>query len=97
MLIKDEQHPTYIILLCKRWTSMISTYFNHNACVKKFKINNFFSLKLMNTNVWIPQNLNYILILTIFTFCNAHALVSYTKIDLRRLVSQRKKQNYKLI
>ena len=29
--IKDEWHPTYVIMMCKRWTSMNSTNFLRNA------------------------------------------------------------------
>ena len=63
---KDVLHPTYIIMLCKHWTSMISANFFRNACVKNKKIVIFFFLQLMNNNVWIPQNLNYRENLTIF-------------------------------
>ena len=65
----DELHPTYVTLLCKCWTSMISTNSFRNASVKNKKIFNFFFfLKLMNTHVWIPQNFYYIENLTIFKF-----------------------------
>ena len=46
-------------MLCKRWTSMISANFSRNAYGKNWKLNFFFFLKLINTNVWIPQNFNY--------------------------------------
>ena len=50
--LKDDQHPTYVIMLCKRETSMISANFFRNECVKNEKKNIFFFfLKLMNINV----------------------------------------------
>ena len=52
---KDEY---VVIMLCKRWTSMISANFFRNA--KSLKNITLFFLKLMNTNVWIPHNLNNI-------------------------------------
>ena len=33
-LLKDDQHPTYVIMLCKRGTSMISANFFRNTCEK---------------------------------------------------------------
>ena len=35
---KDDQHPTYVIMLYKRGTSMISANFFRNACAKNEKI-----------------------------------------------------------
>ena len=65
--MKDDQHPTYVIMLCKRGTSMICANFSRNACGKNDKIF-FFFFKLMNINVWIPQNFNYNETLIIFKF-----------------------------
>ena len=33
----DEQHPTYVMILCKCWTSMMRANFFRNVCVKKNK------------------------------------------------------------
>ena len=60
---KDEY---VVIMLCKRWTIMINANFFRNA--KSLKNITLFFFKLMNTNVWIPHNLNYIENLTIFKF-----------------------------
>ena len=58
--VKDKWHKTYVMMLCKHWTSMISASLFWNVCVKKKLKYYFFSfLKLMNTYVWIPPNLNY--------------------------------------
>ena len=68
--VKDEQHTTYVILvmLCNRWTSMISANFSWNACVKKIWNISFFYLQVINTNIWIPNNFNYRENLTISKF-----------------------------
>ena len=34
---KDVLHPTYVIMLCKCWSSMISANYFRNACVKNKK------------------------------------------------------------
>ena len=46
-----EQHTTCVMMLCKRWTSMISANFFRNACVKNWKIWFFFSF----CNKWTPM------------------------------------------
>ena len=58
--INDELHTTNEMMLFKRWTS-ISTYFR-NASVKNKKDTGvrFFYLNLMNTNIWILKDFNYI-------------------------------------
>ena len=58
-----------ILMLCKRWISKIraSLLFELFKCWKLKNIT-FLLFNLMNTNIWIPQNLNYIENLTIFKF-----------------------------
>ena len=57
LLLKDDQHPTYVIMLCKCGTSMISTNFFWNVCVKyEKKLKNFF-LKLITPKFEYPQTL----------------------------------------
>ena len=43
LTIKDVLHPTYVTMLCKRWTSMISAYYFRDACVKNKNKYNFFT------------------------------------------------------
>ena len=67
-------HRIYVIMLCKRWTSMISTnLFPQCMCkkiTKKYQfLWNIISLKLMNTNFWIPQIFNNIENLKFLTLC----------------------------
>ena len=42
----DELHPTCVIMICKCWTSMISTNSFPNASVKNVKILNFFLFEI---------------------------------------------------
>ena len=43
ILFKDVLHTTCVIMLCKRWTIVISANYFRNACVKNFKKYIFFS------------------------------------------------------
>ena len=59
------------IMLCKSWTCMIRANFFRNASVNFKKKTNkpFFNLNLMNTNIWIFQNFDYIKNFTIWKIC----------------------------
>ena len=58
--VNDELNTTYVMMLCKRWTSISANFRNASVKNKKYRYYVFFYLNLMNTNIWIFEDFNYI-------------------------------------
>ena len=59
IVFKDEQHPTYVIMLCKRWTSMTSAIFFLNLELHVIYLPSLLLIRVYPLGKWRGLSVNH--------------------------------------